>query len=501
MRVSFWRRCAASTGAYSSTPSLGAPFSSTKLRNSSPHETTKEGSVGGENTEDFSLENGPLGETTEWNSSTSGDANREGVGSLSSDLLGYPIRRAAAFELLYGGVRICHLVQPVFPLKRIKSEHLPSPSLQAEREDLGLEMQLPSHKDPTQLPSYRIHGQVASHTQVDDAGGGKDGFHDGFDMGKYFNDLHQPALHHNSSPPYNPATNTNNVLALRLFPVNIGIRDRTEAIRLRTQDCWERVQHWKLTARLGLPTQYPLPIHTQKQLRSSAFRIDTAGKPRSLYSGALDPRRGHTRSTLPVTINGLTVSSQVCLPSASILPDMMGACCSISSSNHNNNNNNMVRSSEKDGVERSRRTVSVHYLPHMKRDKLYFHPPPSSLSIFTVPSEGKCSRWIVTEHQGKKVKTLVHAADLLPSSSSAATAAVVGSRHGQPKRSPWMPFQMLKPMGYNWSPTRRSSGNRGPSAQLVQERLDQKGFGWKRKSRYLWQQDIDTAGFRPHRFY
>lgn len=388
---------------------------------------------------------------------------------VGCSLLGYPIRRAAAHELLYGGVRIQHLVQPVFPLQRIRSENLPSPSLQAEREDLGLEMQLPSHKDPTQLPSYRIQNQVASHNQVNYDDGHQDSRHDGFDMSQFFNDLHHPALHHNSSPPYNPATNTNNVLALRLFPVNIGIRDRTEAIRLRTMDCLERVQQWKLTARLGLPMCYPIPMSLQKALRKEATRIDSVGKPRSLFSGALDPCKRHTPSTLPSlsTTNGVA-THLIHLPS----PDTL---------------RKTSRTTREDSQEEKSRSISASFLPHMK-GKLYFHPPPSSLSIFTHAPEASYST------------SLSRSRDGLLSPAPDALRASVG-RNIPPHRSSWMPFQMLKPMGYNWSPTRRSSGTRGPTAQLVQERLDQKGFGWKRKSRYLWQQDIDTAGFRPHRFF
>eukprot|EP00796_Vickermania_ingenoplastis_P004045 gene4046-2897_t len=324
--------------------------------------------------------------------------------------------------MLYGGVRLRHLVQPVFPLQRIKSELLPSPSRERERQDLGVEMQLPRHKDPTQLPNYNIHSQVR--TQTDEP---KDTTEGGFDMSTYFNDLHHPALHHNSSMPYNPASNTNNVLALRLFPVNIGIRDRTEAIRLRTEDCLMRVRHSKLTARLGLAQQYPLSLGMQQHLRRQIALVDQGRRPRSLCSGALHPSKQHTPETLPRASDAKTPCGAP-------------------------------------GVDVTR------FLPHMKG--LCFHPPPSSLSIFTRPQ------------------------DCAPPAHAEPHRAL--SRRGS---ASWMPFQMLKPMGYNWSPGRRSSGTRGPTAQLVQERLDQKGFGWKRKSRYLWQQDIHTAGFRPHRFY
>lgn len=453
MWISCWRRYAATSAVVSSAHRAVAPSSSGDLE--SPLSPARASSaVDGSSVNYFS-----------GSCSSENPSEANSTSSVGCSLLGYPIRRAAAHELLYGGVRIQHLVQPVFPLQRIRSENLPSPSLQAEREDLGLEMQLPSHKDPTQLPSYRIQNQVSSHDQVNYDDGYQDSRHDGFDMSQFFNDLHHPELHHNSSPPYNPATNTNNVLALRLFPVNIGIRDRTEAIRLRTMDCLERVQQWKLTARLGLPVRYPIPMSLQKALRHEATRIDSVGKPRSLFSGAIDPSKRHTPSTLPShsTTNGVATPF-IHLPS----PDTF----------------RRVRENSQVGKNRS---ISASFLPHMK-GKLHFHPPPSSLSIFTHSPEASYSTSFSRNSDG----ALSQAPDTLHS---------LFGRTSHPRRSSWMPFQMLKPMGYNWSPTRRSSGVRGPSAQLVQERLDQKGFGWKRKSRYLWQQDIDTAGFRPHRFF
>lgn len=333
-------------------------------------------------------------------------------------LLGYPLRRAAAFEMLYGGVRVRHLVQPAFPLKKTFSELLPAPSLERERADLGLEMQLPLHRDASRLPSLNVQRQVSG--AYDEP---KESTQDGFSMAEYFNTHLHPAHHHNSSLPYDAVHDTNNVLALRLFPVNIGIRDRTEAIRIRTRDCLDRLQQLKLCARLGVPVEYPIALRAQDEMRRKVTALETAGRPRSLYSGAVNPDTRHTAETLPQ--GGSTSSSAPSLPS---------------------------------------------FLPHMKR--ICFHPPPASLSIFTRPQQ-------VAESRG-------------PRKPCTRQEKVCGS---------WMPLQMLKPMGYNWSPGRRSSGMRGPTAQLVQERLDQKGFGWKRKSRYLWQQDIHTAGFRPHRFY
>lgn len=67
--------------------------------------------------------------------------------------------------------------------------------------------------------------------------------------------------------------------------------------------------------------------------------------------------------------------------------------------------------------------------------------------------------------------------------------------------SRFMPLQMVKPIQSNWAPAVRGSGPRSTRGQLFQERLDQKGFGWKKKARSLWQQDIETNGFRPHRYF
>lgn len=383
-------------------------------------------------------------------------------------LLGYPVRRAAASEMLYGGIRVRHLVQPVFPLQRIKSELLPPPSLQREREDLMLEMQLPRDKDATQLPAWNIQNQVSGGVDQE-----RDSAHDGFDMTQFFNDHQHPSLHHNSSMPYDPANNTNNVLALRLFPINIGIRDRTEAIRLRTRDCLERFQQQKLMMRLGLPTQYPLSSHMQKALMQRVREIDAQGKPRSLYSGALDPSRRHTPSTLPVSSSSVGKEAQ---------QEEGSESSPVPSHSATTRHSVRTASSASDG-----------FLPHMK-GRLHFHPPAAALSIFTRPQDcGGIASSPGTTSRVVGAAPLLTPADLLPEWRRAERF----SQH----RSSWMPFQMLKPMGYNWSPARRSSGVRGPSAQLVQERLDQKGFGWKRKSRHLWQQDIHTAGFRPHRFY
>lgn len=67
--------------------------------------------------------------------------------------------------------------------------------------------------------------------------------------------------------------------------------------------------------------------------------------------------------------------------------------------------------------------------------------------------------------------------------------------------SRFMPLQMMKPMAGRYSPAVRSTGITGTRQQIFQERLDGKGFGWKKKARSLWQQDVDTKGFRPRRYY
>ncbi|ESL09101.1 hypothetical protein TRSC58_03186 [Trypanosoma rangeli SC58] len=236
----------------------------------------------------------------------------------AASLLGYPLRRAAAMEMLYGGVCVQHLAQMPFFLRKTPSEALPSPSLQRERDDLELEV-----KD-----------------------------------------------------------SANNVMGLRLFPVNIGMRARNEAVRLRSEDCYKRLVAQRRCAAAGEPLQFPLPS-----------RLAT-------------------------------------------------------------------------GEHHNFATPRPRYATH-------FHPPSAKLSLFTRPVD--CG-------VDCKEKT------------TPAEVAVYNPRA-------WRPLQMLKPMPHNWSPTLRSSGVRGPHMQLMQERLDGKGFGWKRKSRSLWQQDIDTAGFRPKRFF
>lgn len=104
-----------------------------------------------------------------------------------------------------------------------------------------------------------------------------------------------------------------------------------------------------------------------------------------------------------------------------------------------------------------------------RRDELY-HPPAKDLSI--IPVASSVSSW-----SARKVDPNV---DVFPR---------------------YMPMQMVKPMQSNWAPAVRGAGMRSTRGALFQERLDGKGFGWKKKARGLWQQDVETAGFRPRRYF
>lgn len=63
------------------------------------------------------------------------------------------------------------------------------------------------------------------------------------------------------------------------------------------------------------------------------------------------------------------------------------------------------------------------------------------------------------------------------------------------------PFQMVMPVSGVFTYAMRSEGLRSPSGHLRQETLDRKGFGWRKKQRAMWQQDVGTRGFKPDRFY
>lgn len=336
-------------------------------------------------------------------------------------LLPYALRRASACEMLYGGARVQHLVQPAFPLHKIHSEHLPSPSLDAERHDLALEMQLPRSLDPYNNINMNIQRQVGADVNDPDVApqqqhGSSSSSRDGFDMGAFYSDVHHPERHHTSSLPYSQH-DTNNVMAMRLFPVNIGLRARTEAVRIRTEDCLQRLRDAKLCAMVHQPTEYPLPLSRRSQYAAHG----TA----AAATAAAGEEEENARSTA----------------------HLRGAAA---------------------------------------------HPPPSQLSIFTRPAD----------RADQPAAPVRHRFPLHPFAQAAAPAAhAARGASAQTSARAWMPLQMLKPMGHNWSPAGRSSGIRGPHMQLMQERLDQKGFGWKRKSRSLWQQDVDTAGFRPHRYF
>lgn len=65
----------------------------------------------------------------------------------------------------------------------------------------------------------------------------------------------------------------------------------------------------------------------------------------------------------------------------------------------------------------------------------------------------------------------------------------------------WMPLQVLKPMGSSFTYAGKGTGLQISRMGLRQELLDGKGFGWKKKSRSLWQLDPDSKGYRPNRYY
>ncbi|KAG5480599.1 hypothetical protein LSCM1_06303 [Leishmania martiniquensis] len=355
-------------------------------------------------------------------------------------LLPYALRRAAACEMLYGGARVQHLVQPPFTLHLMRSENLPPPSLDAERHDLGLEMQLPRDLHGYNNINMAIQRQVGADVSTLDGEQPHsrlpDGHGDGFDMGTFFSEHHHPERHHNSSLPYSKY-DTNNVLAMRLFPVNIGVRARTEAIRIRTEDCLQRLRDADLCAKMRVPLEYPLPL-----IRRSQY-------------AAVDRMRRERRHNASAEEAG--ESAAVAAEEASRTAHLRGAAA---------------------------------------------HPPPSELSIFTRPVDRSPS------HSGSSAAYpggVAHMSfPIHPFAAAAGSLIRRGVRSGDTGRPPsqrWLPLQTLKPMGHSWSAATRSSGVRGPHMQLMQERLDQKGFGWKRKSRSLWQQDVATAGFRPHRYF
>ncbi|KAG5507087.1 hypothetical protein JKF63_05833 [Porcisia hertigi] len=348
----------------------------------------------------------------------------------TNSLLPYALRRAAACEMLYGGVRLQSLVQPPFPLHKIRSEDLPPPSLDAERRDLGLEMQLPRDLHGYNNINMAVQRQIGDDASMLDGEQQhmQDKDSDGFDMGTFFSEQHHPERHHNSCLPY-AKYDTNNVLAMRIFPVNIGVRARTEAIRIRTEDCLRRLRDADLCSKMRMPVEYPLPLSHRSQYKAM--------------------RRARQESRYDAAAMETNEESQTA--------HLRGAAA---------------------------------------------HPPPSELSIFTRP---------VDRHGGHSASSSACTTDVdrmsfpvHPFAAVAASASRNGVHSGStalPSSQRWMPLQTLKPMGHNWSAATRSSGVRGPHMQLMQERLDQKGFGWKRKSRSLWQQDIATAGFRPHRYF
>ncbi|KAK7198608.1 hypothetical protein NESM_000823900 [Novymonas esmeraldas] len=331
--------------------------------------------------------------------------------------------------MLYGGARVQHLVQKPFELHRIQSENLPPPSLDRERHDLGLEMQLPRDVHGYGNVNMAVQRQIGADAGAPDAQDSEHG--GGFDLGAFFSEHHHPERHHNSSLPY-AAHDTNNVLAMRLFPVNIGVRARTEAVRIRTEDCLRRLRDADLCAKVHVPLQHPLPLARRSQY-AAAHRVRVE-------------RRYDDAST----------------------------------------------SDGGDVDEERARTAHLRGAPA--------HPSPSALSIITRPVDQQSADVAASA----AAATATFAEEVVgfpphPYAASHRSSVRRGASAAQHQR--WLPLQMLKPMGHSWSAATRSSGVRGPHMQLMQERLDQKGFGWKRKSRSLWQQDVATAGFRPHRYF
>jgi hypothetical protein len=107
-------------------------------------------------------------------------------------------------------------------------------------------------------------------------------------------------------------------------------------------------------------------------------------------------------------------------------------------------------------------------------------------------------RRFLEKERGQRAKFIPRAKDLsiLPPERKENIASEV---FGAGKR--FMPLQMVKPKHSTYSVAVRGTGIRSTRGQLFQERLDGKGLGWKRKARSLWQQDVDTNGFRPRRYF
>lgn len=388
-------------------------------------------------------------------------------------LLGYPIRRAAASEMLYGGVRTAHLNQRPFALHYTHSAALPPPSLDRERHDLQLEMQLPRDgKMGYNNLSMHIQRQAGYDDGVDgEALGGNTHARSGFKMGEYFSDLFHPERHHNSSLPY-AANDTNNVLGLRVFPLNMHVRFRVEGVRIRTEDLLERMRDSEMCARHGMPLQSPLPLHTRASLKQKERELaGSSSGGGTLYSGAIDPRR-------------VTPSDAV-----------------------DNGNNSST-------AEQARRRHLRGGPSQPRREDLSILTRPQDIAAESnnttggVPdihqhhsTSGGSTRAAALQHFYTASNTIpvISINTVATATTTAQSAASSSITRGHPQY--WAPLQMLKPIGHAWSASVRSSGVRGPTMQLMQERLDQKGFGWKRKSRSLWQQDVDTAGFRPHRYF
>jgi hypothetical protein len=70
------------------------------------------------------------------------------------------------------------------------------------------------------------------------------------------------------------------------------------------------------------------------------------------------------------------------------------------------------------------------------------------------------------------------------------------------QKDAYLPFQSIKPHSYGvWNITNRNNVPIMAQMDLKQERLNRKGFGWKALQNSMWQQDLDTARYKPDRGY
>lgn len=65
----------------------------------------------------------------------------------------------------------------------------------------------------------------------------------------------------------------------------------------------------------------------------------------------------------------------------------------------------------------------------------------------------------------------------------------------------FLPYMMYKPMARRELILQRSSSVRAPSAELLQERLNRKGFGWKETGSRMWHLGWNPKGWQPNRLF